>query len=67
MKYCIVMGSGVMTCTPSFIKIGSGVQNLLRFWFHRQHGGLINLFSFFQNKENRLIIVIMTRISRQDS
>jgi hypothetical protein len=40
---------------PSFIKISSAVQKLIRGDTHRQHGDRINLLLFFQNKENRLI------------
>jgi hypothetical protein len=29
-KYAVEMGPGVMICMPSFVKIGSGVQNLIR-------------------------------------
>jgi hypothetical protein len=29
MKYTAEMGSGVMICIPSFVKIGSGIQNLI--------------------------------------
>jgi hypothetical protein len=29
MKYTVEMGSVVMTCIPSFIKIGSGIQKLI--------------------------------------
>jgi hypothetical protein len=30
MPYAIDMGSGVMIYMPSFVKIGSGIQNLMR-------------------------------------
>jgi hypothetical protein len=30
MKYAIEMGSGAMIYIPSFIKIGSGIQGLVR-------------------------------------
>jgi hypothetical protein len=30
MKYAVEMGSGVMINTPSFVKIGSVIQNLIR-------------------------------------
>jgi hypothetical protein len=30
MKYAVKMGSGVMIYIPSFMKIGSGVQKLIR-------------------------------------
>jgi hypothetical protein len=29
MKYAVEMGSGAMIYTPSFIKIGSGIQKLM--------------------------------------
>jgi hypothetical protein len=29
MKYAVEMGSDTMICIPSFIKIGSGFQNLI--------------------------------------
>jgi hypothetical protein len=29
MKYAVEMGSGAMLYTPSFIKIGSGIQKLM--------------------------------------
>jgi hypothetical protein len=45
----VEMGSGAMIHTPGFIKIGSGIQKR-----HRQHGDLISLYLFFQNKESRL-------------
>jgi hypothetical protein len=30
MKYAVEMGSGAMIYVPSFIKIGSGIQKLIR-------------------------------------
>jgi hypothetical protein len=30
MKYAVEMGSGAMAYIPSFIKIGSGIQKLIR-------------------------------------
>jgi hypothetical protein len=57
MKYAVEMGSGAMIHIPSLIKIGSGIQNLIR-GIHRhvdtQHGDDINLFQLFQNRENKL-------------
>jgi hypothetical protein len=40
MKYAIEMGSGAMIYVPSSIKIGSGIQKLIRgdSRTHRQHG-----------------------------
>jgi hypothetical protein len=34
-KYAVKMGSGVMICIPSFIKIGSGIQKLMGSEIHR--------------------------------
>jgi hypothetical protein len=55
------LGSGakIDLYTPSFIKICSGIQKLIR-GTHRQIGDLISLlllFFFFQNKKTGLIIV----------
>jgi hypothetical protein len=47
------MGSGAMIYIQSFIKIASGIQKFTG-GIHRQHGDLISLFLFFQNKESRL-------------
>jgi hypothetical protein len=49
MKYSVEMGSGAMIYIPSFIKIGSSIQNLIRGrGVHRQqHGDLISLLLFF--------------------
>jgi hypothetical protein len=57
MKYAVEMGSGAMIYIPSFIRTGSGIQNLLRgihIQTHRQQGDLKSLSLFFQNKESRL-------------
>jgi hypothetical protein len=61
MKYSVDMGSDVMTYTPAFIKIGSGIQNLVgdrqkdtktHTEERRQNqSDLINLLLFFQNKK----------------
>jgi hypothetical protein len=53
MKYAVEMGAGVMTYIPSFMKIGSGIQKLTG-GIHRQHGDIISLLIFFQNKESRV-------------
>jgi hypothetical protein len=60
MKYAVDMGSGAMIYVPSFIKIGSGIQQLIggedsQTHTHIQHGDHISLLSFFQHKECRLI------------
>jgi hypothetical protein len=51
------MGSNAMTHIPSFIKIGSGIQKLIRgdSQKHRKNGDRISLLPFFQNKESRLM------------
>jgi hypothetical protein len=50
MKYSAEVGSGHMMFIPSFINIGSGIQQLLGRGgdsrTHRQHGDLISLFYF---------------------
>jgi hypothetical protein len=50
MKYAVEMGSGAMTYTPSFIKIGSGIQKLIGGYTqtHRQLGDLISLLYFLK-------------------
>jgi hypothetical protein len=40
MKYAVEMGSGVMIYIPSFIKIGSGIQKLIRGHAHRHTHGM---------------------------
>jgi hypothetical protein len=52
MKHAVEMGSGAMIHIPSFIKIGSAIQKLIG-GIQRQHGDLISLLLFFQNKESR--------------
>jgi hypothetical protein len=39
-NYAVEMGLGAMICKPSFIKIGSAIQKLIRgdLQAHRQHG-----------------------------
>jgi hypothetical protein len=54
MKYAAEMGSDAMIYIPSFIKIFSAIQKLRGGGVHRQHGDLISLLLFFQNKESRL-------------
>jgi hypothetical protein len=54
MKYAVEMGSGAMIYIPSFINIGSGIQKLMGdTQTHIQHGNIISIFIFFQNKESR--------------
>jgi hypothetical protein len=45
------MGSGVMICIPSLMKIGSGIQKLMGGYTDTQEGDLISLLLFFQNKK----------------
>jgi hypothetical protein len=49
MKCAIEMGSGAIISAPNFIKIGSGVQQLIGAdsETHGRHGGLITLLLFF--------------------
>jgi hypothetical protein len=58
MNYAIEMGSCAMICIPSFIWIGSGIQELLgqNTQTDRQQGDLISLLSFYQNTESGLKI-----------
>jgi hypothetical protein len=58
MKYAFEMGSGAMIYIPSFIKISSGIRKLIG-EIHRQHGDLISILLFFQNKESMLKIQYM--------
>jgi hypothetical protein len=46
MKYAVEMGSGAVMYNLSLIKIGSGIQELIR-GIHRQHEDHISLHSFF--------------------
>jgi hypothetical protein len=48
-----------MIYIPSFIKIGSAIQKLIRgvTETHKQYGDCIGLLSLFQNKESRLKMV----------
>jgi hypothetical protein len=52
MRHAVEMGSGAMIYIPSFIRISSSIQKLIG-EVHRQHGDLIRLLLFFQNKESR--------------
>jgi hypothetical protein len=56
------MGSGGMIYIPDFIKIGSGIQKLIR-EIKRQHGDCISLLSFLQNKGSMLIHFFQNRES----
>jgi hypothetical protein len=59
-KYAVEMGLDAMLYIPSFMKNGSGIQKLLYrdSQIHRQHGDLISLLLFLQNKKSRLEIKI---------
>jgi hypothetical protein len=56
MKYAVEMGSGAMIHIPSFIKMGSGIQQIMGgdTRILGQQGDHISLLLFFQKKENRL-------------
>jgi hypothetical protein len=56
MKYAVEMGSYAMIYIPSFIKINSGIQQLIGgdLQTHRQHGDSMSILLFLQNKESRL-------------
>jgi hypothetical protein len=56
MKCAIEMGSGGMLYVPRFIKIGSGIQNLLAGINIQTHSKVISLsmLLFFVNKESRI-------------
>jgi hypothetical protein len=64
MRYAVEVGPGAMIYIPSFIKIGSGIQNFIggggdsETRANREHGDRISLLSLFQNKESRLKIVL---------
>jgi hypothetical protein len=54
MKYAVKMGSGTMIYIPNFVRIGSGIQELIagthiktHTQIHRQQGDLLSQFSFF--------------------
>jgi hypothetical protein len=55
-EVAVEMASGATIYMPSFLKSGSGVQELLRgredSQSCRQHGDLIRLLLFFENMEN---------------
>jgi hypothetical protein len=56
-KDAFEMASGGMIFIPSFIKIGSDIQKLLKgihMRIHRQQGDLISLLLFFRNKKSGL-------------
>jgi hypothetical protein len=52
MKYAVEMGSDSVIYIPSFIKIGSGIQNLFGGYTDGQQGDLLSLLLFFQNEES---------------
>jgi hypothetical protein len=62
MKHAFEMGSGAMIYIRSFMKIGSGIQKLTAEGIHkhRQHGELIDLLYFYQNKESRLKRIVIS-------
>jgi hypothetical protein len=56
MNYAFEIGPGAMIYIPNFIEIGSGIGKILRGCTHRQHGDLLSLLLFSQNKESRVKI-----------
>jgi hypothetical protein len=58
MMYAVDMGSGAVIYKSNFTKISLGIQKLMEWgrFTHiqtqRQHGDLISLHLFFQNKES---------------
>jgi hypothetical protein len=46
MKYAVGIGSDIMIDIPSFVNIGSGIQNLIRA-IYRQQCNLITLLLYF--------------------
>jgi hypothetical protein len=57
MKYAVEMGPDGTICVPSFIRISSTIQKLMRVGdtqTHRQHGYRISLLLCFPNEESRL-------------
>jgi hypothetical protein len=50
MNYAVEIGSCALIYIPSFIKTGSDIPPDTR--TYRQHGDLISLLLFFQNKES---------------
>jgi hypothetical protein len=54
MKYAIEMGSDPMMYIPGLVKTGSGIQKLMGWGIHRQHGDGISLLLFFHNKDSTL-------------
>jgi hypothetical protein len=55
-KHAVELGSGAMAYVPSLLKIGSGIQKLLKgdTETHMQHGDCVSLLLLLQNKGNRL-------------
>jgi hypothetical protein len=65
MNYAVEIDSDAMIYIPSFIKIGSGIQKLIRgihTHIHGQDCDLVRLLSFFQNKESGLKKEITTQL-----
>jgi hypothetical protein len=62
MKYVTEIGSGSVIYIPSFIKSGSGIQNLIG-EIYRQHEDSISLLLFFKRKKIGLKILLIRGIS----
>jgi hypothetical protein len=56
MKCAVAMASGGMIYIPNVMKIGTGVQNLLGGYTHRQQYDLISPLLCLKNKESRLMM-----------
>jgi hypothetical protein len=55
------MGSGAVIYVPSFLKIGSSIQKLIRgIYTHRQQRDLISLLNFLKIKSRLMIFSIFS-------
>jgi hypothetical protein len=55
MQYAVGTDPGGMIYIPSFVRVRTGIQKLMRdTQTHRYRGDRISLLVFFQNKESRL-------------
>jgi hypothetical protein len=54
MKHAVEIGTGAIIYIPSFINIGSAIQQLMGGGIHRQRGDRISLLLFSQHKESGL-------------
>jgi hypothetical protein len=62
-KFAVKMGTGVMMCIPSFVKIGSAIHKLIQgIHKHTEHDDHIRLLLFFQNMESRILLVFTSHL-----